>query len=77
MGGFPSGQRGQTVNLLAVPSEVRILLPPFVKTCVNSIAQMADTSLVSLFSPIEKSAVRILYVQWWISRMIKMYRKMN
>ena len=26
--GFPSGQRGQTVNLLAQPSEVRILLPP-------------------------------------------------
>ena len=23
--GFPSGQRGQTVNLLAQPSEVRIL----------------------------------------------------
>ena len=29
MGGFPSGQRGQTVNLLAPPSMVRIhLLPP-------------------------------------------------
>ena len=27
--GFPSGQRGQTVNLLAQPSEVRILPPPF------------------------------------------------
>ena len=26
--GFPSGQRGQTVNLLAPPSKVRILLPP-------------------------------------------------
>ena len=26
--GFPSGQRGQTVNLLAPPSEVRILLHP-------------------------------------------------
>ena len=26
--GFPSGQRGQTVNLLAQPSKVRILLPP-------------------------------------------------
>lgn len=26
--GFPSGQRGQTVNLLAKPSEVRILPPP-------------------------------------------------
>ena len=28
MVGFPSGQRGQTVNLLAPPSKVRILLPP-------------------------------------------------
>ena len=26
--GFPSGQRGQTVNLLAPPSKVRILLQP-------------------------------------------------
>ena len=25
---FPSGQRGQTVNLLAMPSEVRILPSP-------------------------------------------------
>ena len=29
MDGFPSGQRGQTVNLLATPSKVRILLHPF------------------------------------------------
>ncbi len=28
MEGYPSGQRGQTVNLLATPSKVRILLPP-------------------------------------------------
>jgi hypothetical protein len=27
-GGYQSGQMGQTVNLLAKPSEVRILLPP-------------------------------------------------
>ena len=27
--GFPSGQRGQTVNLLATPWKVRILLHPF------------------------------------------------
>jgi hypothetical protein len=32
MGRFPSGQRGQTVNLLASPSKVRILLsPPLLK----------------------------------------------
>ena len=29
MGEFPSGQRGQTVNLLAMLSVVRIHLPPF------------------------------------------------
>ena len=28
MEGYSSGQRGQTVNLLAMPSEVRILPPP-------------------------------------------------
>ena len=28
MGEFPSGQRGQTVNLLALPSVVRIHFPP-------------------------------------------------
>ena len=32
MGEFPSGQRGQTVNLLAMPSVVRIHLPPPEKT---------------------------------------------
>ncbi len=31
MDGFPSGQRGQTVNLLAVLSVVRIHLHPFAK----------------------------------------------
>ena len=36
MGEFPSGQRGQTVNLLAVLSVVRIHLPPPEKsTCVG------------------------------------------
>ena len=29
MDGFPSGQRGQTVNLLTSSSKVRILLHPF------------------------------------------------
>ena len=28
--GFPSGQRGQTVNLLTTSSKVRILLHPFI-----------------------------------------------
>ena len=31
-GGFPSGQRGQTVNLLRIASEVRILLRPIAYT---------------------------------------------
>ena len=35
-GAFPSGQRGQTVNLLAMPSVVRIHpLPPQEKPCTN------------------------------------------
>ncbi len=33
MGEFPSGQRGQTVNLLAPPSVVRIHLPPAKNKC--------------------------------------------
>ena len=35
MGGFPSGQRGQTVNLLQIASVVRIHLHPFKKMWVN------------------------------------------
>ena len=39
MGEFPSGQRGQTVNLLSTTSVVRIhLLPPkILVTCVTGI----------------------------------------
>ena len=33
MGEFPSGQRGQTVNLLSLTSLVRIQLPPPNKDC--------------------------------------------
>ena len=36
MGEFPSGQRGQTVNLLAMPSVVRIHLPPPTKNTLLS-----------------------------------------
>ena len=36
LGGFPSGQRGQTVNLLAMLSKVRILLRPFSLISVNA-----------------------------------------
>ena len=38
MDGFPSGQRGQTVNLLAVLSVVRIHLHPF----SAAVAELAD-----------------------------------
>ncbi len=46
MGGYPSGQRGQTVNLLAKPSEVRILLSPSFKPLV---AQVLWCQVVALF----------------------------
>ena len=37
MGEFPSGQRGQTVNLLSSTSVVRIhLLPPVLKIALNT-----------------------------------------
>ena len=35
MGGFPSGQRGQTVNLLQIASVVRIHLHPFTKELIS------------------------------------------
>ena len=35
-GSFPSGQRGQTVNLMAVPSQVRILYSPLHKMDAHS-----------------------------------------
>ena len=38
MGEFPSGQRGETVNLLAVLSVVRIHLPPLKKLKIDIIA---------------------------------------
>ena len=39
MDGFPSGQRGQTVNLLATPSKVRILLHPLM---LNDLCMIID-----------------------------------
>ncbi len=39
MEGFPSGQRGQTVNLLAPPSVVRIHPPPpFIRWLLEQLA---------------------------------------
>ena len=37
MDGFPSGQRGQTVNLLSTTSKVRILLHPLEKSIIKYI----------------------------------------
>ena len=45
MVGFPSGQRGQTVNLLATPSKVRILLHPLAEwldLILADVAQLAE-----------------------------------
>ena len=42
MDGFPSGQRGQTVNLLATPSKVRILLHPLRKEQVNRLEALLN-----------------------------------
>ena len=36
--GYPSGQRDQTVNLTALPSKVRILLPPPRKAALMSVS---------------------------------------
>ncbi len=42
MDGFPSGQRGQTVNLLQIASVVRIHLHPFVRGTYAGVAELAD-----------------------------------
>ena len=50
MDGFPSGQRGQTVNLLAPPSEVRILLHPLYISstmCYNKLNNAGWSSMVA------------------------------
>ncbi len=51
MGEFPSGQRGQTVNLLAVPSVVRIHLPPFHRGVEQLVARRAHNPKVEGSSP--------------------------
>jgi hypothetical protein len=40
--GYPSGQRGQTVNLLAAPTEVRILPPPPLSFARSPIPKIRD-----------------------------------
>ena len=48
--GFPSGQRGQTVNLLAAPSKVRILLPP--SAVVAELADAQDLKSCGTYTPV-------------------------
>ena len=52
--GFPSGQRGQTVNLLATPSKVRILPHPLVTKCES----FAKTRTVRILSHLKSMIIR-------------------
>ena len=54
MDGFPSGQRGQTVNLLATPSKVRILPHPLVAKCES----FAKTKTVRILSHLKSMIIR-------------------
>ena len=56
MGEFPSGQRGQTVNLLALPSVVRIHLRPF--TYLLRATVLARMRLISAIGMYEKRICR-------------------
>lgn len=49
MGGFPSGQRGQTVNLLSTTSKVRILLHPVIIKKEAGMIIIIPASLCLLF----------------------------
>ena len=51
MGEFPSGQRGQTVNLLAVLSMVRIHLPPLEKLYIESVAGWSSSEARRAHNP--------------------------
>ena len=51
MGEFPSGQRGQTVNLLAVLSVVRIHLPPLRKFHIANVAGWSSSEARRAHNP--------------------------
>ena len=51
MDGFPSGQRGQTVNLLATLSVVRIHLHPF-DAAVAELADAQDLKSCGTYTPV-------------------------
>ena len=68
MDGFPSGQRGQTVNLLATPSKVRILLHPFSHADVAQLAeQLICNQQVIGSSPIIGFSNKINIIAGWSS----------
>ena len=50
MGGFPSGQRGQTVNLLQIASVVRIHLRPY--AAVAELADAQDLKSCGTYTPV-------------------------
>ncbi len=50
MDGFPSGQRGQTVNLLATLSVVRIHLHPY--AAVAELADAQDLKSCGTYTPV-------------------------
>ena len=55
LAGFPSGQRDQTVNLTAMPSKVRILLPPPIRGVV-----VFNKSAIMIAQDLKKAGM----VQW-------------
>ena len=64
MGGFPSGQRGQTVNLLQIASVVRIHLRPFSTKAVEIKIISRDGATRKLVGLItRRSQVQILLPQ--------------
>ena len=61
-GGFPSGQRGQTVNLMALPSQVRILYPPCESWIVCGLFSGCKAFLIKLIHPVLQGAIGSLYL---------------
>jgi hypothetical protein len=57
-GGCPSGQRGQTVNLVATPSQVRILLPPPGRPRSSEAERVFGKDEVTGSIPVEGSTMR-------------------
>jgi hypothetical protein len=58
-GGCPSGQRGQTVNLVATPSQVRILLPPPGRPRSSEVERVFGKDEVTGSIPVEGSILWI------------------